>query len=440
MKYNLEIARKELLDYGYYLDANEYINNQTKMPCHDEDGFKYLISIDDYRTNRHPYKYVKSNPYTLENIQMVLDRETDGVIVLEKQYINSTTKMKFRCSCGEVFTMSGSSFVSGKRYCNYCAKSKRYDGLIDYQKIVEDACCNRGYTLLSKNITRSNQEFEYICNIHEAEGVQTSSYDRMINCKRGCKYCGIVSRGIKHRVDIDKAIKLTEEKGFKFIDWFYSKQSSNSSSKLKINCVCNKHPDKGIQTIDYQNMKNNKTGCIYCNGQGRTKESFQDELNAHSRNIDIIEFNSYQDVTVKCRLCGNIWKTNGIYLTSGHGCPNCYRSSYEKIISKIFDDNNIVYISQYKINDCRDISPLPFDFYLCDYNTLIEVDGQGHYYPVNFRGISDEDAEETFNITKRHDDIKSEYCENNGIRLLRIPYFIIDDKNIDTEKYVLNRI
>lgn len=439
MKYNVEIARKELLKFGYYLDTEDYVNSRTKMPCHDKDGFKYVISMNDCRTKRHPYKYVKSNPFTIENIQMVLDLETDGTSILEDHYTNKTKKMMFKCSCGEIFHMSLNAFNSGKRYCNFCSKSKRYDGLIDYTSIIKEMCIKKDYTLLTEKITRSSQEFEYVCNKHRDKGTQKSSYDRLINMGRGCKYCGIVSRGIKHRIDVNDAIELCEEKGFEFVDYEYIRRY-NSSRKIQIKCICRNHTDKGVQLIDYQNMKTNKVGCVYCKGLGRTKESFQKELDNNSREIKIVEFVSYADLKVQCCICGYIWDTNGANLTSGHGCPKCSKSRYEKYIEDILLKNKIDYVPQFTFEDCKDINALPFDFYIINSKTLIEVDGQGHYYPVNFRGISDEEAMNTFNNTVFHDVIKNEYCKSKGINLLRIPYYLIDDKDINIEKYILSNI
>jgi very-short-patch-repair endonuclease len=58
---------------------------------------------------------------------------------------------------------------------------------------------------------------------------------------------------------------------------------------------------------------------------------------------------------------------------------------------------------------------LKFDFYLPKYNLLIEFDGQQHYIP--YRGNIIE-----LEKTKFRDNIKTEYCENNIIKLLRIKY------------------
>lgn len=58
--------------------------------------------------------------------------------ILEENINNNRTKMKFLCSCGKEFYMPLTQFVTdGKRYCNSCAKSKRYDGVFDYNAVIK---------------------------------------------------------------------------------------------------------------------------------------------------------------------------------------------------------------------------------------------------------------------------------------------------------------
>ena len=82
---------------------------------------------------------------------------------------------------------------------------------------------------------------------------------------------------------------------------------------------------------------------------------------------------------------------------------------------------------QYKFKDCKCSRCLPFDFYLPDYNILVEYDGEQHYYPVSFGGINDDKSLDRFIITKIHDTIKTIYAKNNNIKLIRIPYYEFDN-------------
>ena len=94
---------------------------------------------------------------------------------------------------------------------------------------------------------------------------------------------------------------------------------------------------------------------------------------------------------------------------------------------------------QYTFPDCKYKNVLPFDFAILDKNNnpilMIEYDGEQHYRPVNFGGISDEEARENLRLTKKRDKIKTDYCKKNNIHLLRISYNDFDkiEKILDSE-------
>ena len=52
----------------------------------------------------------------------------------------------------------------------------------------------------------------------------------------------------------------------------------------------------------------------------------------------------------------------------------------------------------------------------------IEFDGEQHYRPVDYFG-----GDDAFTILKKHDEIKEEYCETHGIKLIRISYVNLDN-------------
>lgn len=441
IKYNLSMVRKIFEDKGLILDSDIYTNYNHKMECHDKNGFRYEVSLNSLLSGKHPYKYSKHNKFSLENIQLVLDKETDGVQLLSTEYKNNHTLMSYRCSCGKEFQMNGVSFVADKkRYCNSCAKSKRYDSISNYTNIILAKCKEIDCTLITTDeIVRQEQEFEYVCNKHIDSGVQKSTYKDFMKKKTGCKLCGIISRGEKHRIPIEEIKQLLVEKEFTYVNHEYIRYK-NGSSKIQIECVCNKHRERGSHFLTYENLKHNKSGCIYCIGRGRTKEVLQNECDTMCNNIEILEFNDYTNIKVKCKKCNYEWKTKGVYITQGHSCPKCNMSNYEKRIESLLCNLGIKYFPQYKIDDCRDKLPLPFDFYLPKYNTLIEVDGQGHYMPIRFNGTSEKEALISYNIIKQHDKLKTQYCHDNRINLIRIPYYILDDKKIDIEQYLIDKI
>lgn len=112
------------------------------------------------------------------------------------------------------------------------------------------------------------------------------------------------------------------------------------------------------------------------------------------------------------------------HFKNGTRCPFCRESKGEKDILKYLDKHDIKYIRQYRYEDCKDTRTLPFDFYLPDYNTCIEYDGELHYKTIDFYG-----GDEELKKQQCRDNIKTHYCKNNNIKLIRIPYWEL--KNIN---------
>ena len=93
----------------------------------------------------------------------------------------------------------------------------------------------------------------------------------------------------------------------------------------------------------------------------------------------------------------------------------------------------IEYISQFTINSLRDVNPLHFDFYLKDYNCFVEIDGEHHNKVVNFGGnLTEEQMVKRFEVYKKHDKMKEDYCHKYNIPLLRINYTDIKNKKYKT--------
>ncbi len=167
------------------------------------------------RRNDNPSIFSNYNPYTIHNIKLLFKlNNVDSLKLLSKEYVNNNSKLNWLCkNCNKEFKSSWSNIIGGKRYCNYCSHSKRYDNYKDYTLELEQECQKRGYDLITKYIHRGTDKFKYICKKHSDKGIQISYYDRFINARQGCKYCGIESRGILHRMDEEKIKCLVEEKG-----------------------------------------------------------------------------------------------------------------------------------------------------------------------------------------------------------------------------------
>lgn len=96
-------------------------------------------------------------------------------------------------------------------------------------------------------------------------------------------------------------------------------------------------------------------------------------------------------------------------------------SSGEYAIKGVLEVMSVVYQREMRFPDCRDKNPLPFDFYIPSLKIAIEYDGKQHYIPIDHFG-----GAAGLEQRQRHDAIKTLFCANTGIRLLRIPYTEFD--------------
>ena len=207
--------------------------------------------------------------------------------------------------------------------------------------------------------------------------------------------------------------------------------------KTKMNFICNKHRDKGVQENTIDNIINNHHVCKYC--------SYEKLRDIKILNIDKVkklcndknviyegrytkDHESYIQYSCEKHRKKGVQDMSLTHFKYSHvPCKYCNISSGELKISNYLDNNNIEYESEKIFKECVDIHPLRFDFYLPDKNIIIEFDGKQHFEPVCFwHGI---DAEKCLESVKRRDKIKNDYCYNNNIKLIRIPYWEYD--NID---------
>ena len=157
----------------------------------------------------------------------------------------------------------------------------------------------------------------------------------------------------------------------------------------------------------------------------KTTEQFIKESNIiHDNKFNYdktIYFKNQIKVIITCPIHGDFTQRPLSHL-QGNGCSNCNESKGEKEIAKFLNKYGINYDRQHKFPDCKNIFQLPFDFYIESIRTCIEFDGEQHFLPLSFFG-----GQEALDKLKINDKIKSDYCEDNYISLIRIRYDQIDD-------------
>lgn len=135
-----------------------------------------------------------------------------------------------------------------------------------------------------------------------------------------------------------------------------------------------------------------------------------------------------REYTARNRERVNEWKRDA-YWRQRPADIKPHQSRYEALIKQLLKDLGVKYKTEKRYQDCCDQRELPFDFYLVDYNVLIEVDGEQHFMPINFGGASqsEEEVMQQFLTTIKHDEMKTQYANKHGIPLIRIPYYIFQE-------------
>lgn len=214
--------------------------------------------------------------------------------------------------------------------------------------------------------------------------------------------------------------KSLEDKGISDIELLGEYKGSRKKIKVK-NTNCGHIYEAIASNIE------RGSGCPVCHGMKDTNK-FIEEIDRKYPNAYKINGkykNNRTPISVTHR-CGYTWNVIPKDLLGSERCPKCIKSKGELYIQKYLVDNGIEYESQFKIDDCRDTLPLPFDFMIIVNKKmkLIEFDGSQHY-----------NHSELFNNKNvaEHDKIKNDYCLEHKIPLLRIPYWWLRSKRIENE-------
>ncbi len=191
-------------------------------------------------------------------------------------------------------------------------------------------------------------------------------------------------------------------------------QTPYMHTRRKHGCpICGK--EKSIKTtIERNKNKEHKKPTL------KMEQFIKKSKEIHGNKYDyskVICINSKTKVCIICPIHGEFWQIPTNHYINGSGCPACRESKGEKIIRNWLEKNNINFEIQKTFDDCKGkIKKLMFDFYLPDYNLLIEYDGEQHFKKRGFI------TEENFLKTKINDYKKDKYCNDKNIKLLRINY------------------
>ncbi|MDT9337765.1 hypothetical protein P3F01_15505 [Clostridium perfringens] len=233
-RYTLSEVRNIVNNRGFELLEKEYKNPRTKMAMKDSKGYKYSLSLEGLKLSKTPYKFVKYNPYTIENIELWLEQNLNGYKILSDEYKDTHSKLCFQCNEGHIFYMAFADLQYGQR-CPKCKGIKNAQRSKHTTKYVSEYIKKTGYFLLTKQYKNMDQKLKIKCPKGHVFEMDFQHF------KRGqrCVFCDGSSGEIEIQNYLDKN-NIHYEREFKFDD-------------LK---------DKGFLRFDFAIFKDDQLVCL----------------------------------------------------------------------------------------------------------------------------------------------------------------------------------
>lgn len=310
--------------------------------------------------------------WNIEKIKKYMEENTKAKLLSDK-YEGQNSQLKFKCECGNEFERTWRVFYRGSHSCKECAwKEVNRDRTYTIEYIKKFAEENSTSKLLSEHYSNCKTKLKFLC---ECGNEFETTFDAFKNAgKKKCNMCSMPD-GV---VGID-----------------------------------------GIMRPSISNLKTNYEFIL------ELKEKRGEEFTPLEEYISAKTL-----IRVKHNKCGYIWRVSPDHLLNRKdNCPSCTylgnNSKGNKEVEHYLIANNISYEKEKKfigLKGSKKQNNLRFDFYIPNMNICIEYDGEQHFKPIELFG-----GEKQFKIQVENDNIKNTFCKENNIKLIRIPYYELNN-------------
>ena len=324
---------------------------------------------------------------------------------LISEYKNISSVITLLCPNGHMYETTFNAFKNKNRRCGICKNNKK-------ETFIKEYIEKENYKLIDIKMKNNNVCVYIQCpHNHDPYWVVFSSFKTL---NKRCRICGLekTKQSMTHSYDYVK--KYIESIEYTLL----SNKYKNNREKLDIKCN-----EGHLFKMSFKQIKRGDR-CPKCmakrNGERKRLSYYEvkEYISAHGYKLLSKEYiNSQTKIKIMCTK-GHVYYVKFNNFKTGYRCPICNMSSGESEIKRILESLNIKFKRQHIFKGCKFKSYLPFDFYLPDYNTLIEFDGAQHYKIVDYFGGFD-----GFVDRKIRDTVKNIYCKDNNINLIRIPYW-----------------
>jgi hypothetical protein len=181
-------VKKIFEDANCELISKEYINSKLPLSFRCSCGRNDSKTLEKFKS-RNPFCKECSKEKRLENSRLSIDDvrlvfEKNGCQLIETNYVNTKTRMKCVCICGEIKYLKYEDVVNG-RHCRECSFSKTAKGLLKYTiNDVSSMFEKEGCMLLSKIYRGVNSNVRYICSCGNKSEIRLSAFMSGQKCRK----------------------------------------------------------------------------------------------------------------------------------------------------------------------------------------------------------------------------------------------------------------
>ena len=211
VKFSYQTVKLYFEERGCKLLETEYVDCFKKMRYICECGAESVICFKKFKDGRRckdcgKRKIADAKRYSFDEVRKYF--EDHGCELLDTTYIDSQTKLKYRCVCGELSSIRFNNFKNGNR-CVKCGIIKSSEQRKHSLETVRDYFSEQGCILLDDQYINASKLLNYQCICGKVSKI---SYSSFLNGNR-CKDCGIKKSADTRRYTIEEVKQIFKDAG-----------------------------------------------------------------------------------------------------------------------------------------------------------------------------------------------------------------------------------
>jgi hypothetical protein len=311
-KFTYEEVKRLIEEKSYELVSDVYINNSSTIEIRCSNNHVYPTTFQSFRQNKGCSVCAGNMKFSFEDVFSYF--ENNNCILLEKEYVNTRTPMRYICECNEESRITFSKFKDGQR-CRKCSYRKTTEKQKKDINEIKLFFLSNGCELISEDYYKNTDPLIFICKC----GNESITNWATFKSSKKCSECGFKQIGEKLRKYTLDEVKeyLT---GFKYIVTDEVYEGTHQALK----CIC---PNGHDCTVNIKHFVNG-TRCKLCHKDanvGENHHNYKSNITLEDREQRRIfsEYTNWRKTIFErdnytCQICGITGRLHVHHLNGYH--------------------------------------------------------------------------------------------------------------------------